>query len=100
MVRRPVFGVLTTLVAATIAATAAPAASAAGRPLDLDAADIPALQARMSSGRLTAVKLTSAYLERIHRVDRKVNAVIAINPAAIVQAAESDVRRRAGKTRG
>ncbi|WP_410605327.1 amidase [Amycolatopsis sp. lyj-90] len=100
MVRRPVFRVLTTLVAATIAASAAPAASATGRPLDLDAADIPALQARMSSGRLTAVGLTSAYLDRIHKVDRKVNAVIAVNPAALAQAAESDARRRAGKTRG
>ena len=47
---------------------------------DLDAADIPALQARMASGRLTAVGLTSTYLDRIHRLDGKVNAVLARIP--------------------
>lgn len=103
MVRRPVFRILTALVAATITMGTAPAASAspdAAKTFDLDAADIPALQARMSSGRLTAIGLTSAYLDRIRKVDRKVNAVLAVNPAALAQAAESDARRRAGKTRG
>jgi amidase len=100
MARRPVFRILTALVAATVTVSTAPVASAAGTRFDLDSADIPALQARMSAGKLTAVGLTSAYLDRIRKVDRRVNAVLAVNPAALAQAAESDARRRAGKARG
>ncbi|MFE0027989.1 amidase [Amycolatopsis sp. NPDC059021] len=86
------------LVAASLAAVAPATASAGG--FDLDSATIPSLQARMATGRLTAAQLTSAYLDRIRTVDRKVNAVLAVNPAASAQAAESDARRRAGHLRG
>ncbi|WP_328606672.1 amidase [Amycolatopsis sp. NBC_00345] len=100
MGRRPVFRVLSALVAAlgVAAMTAPPASSASG--FDLDSADIPALQARMASGRLTAVGLTRAYLDRIRAVDPRVNAVLALNPAALAQAAASDVRHRTGRVRG
>ncbi len=97
MGRRPALLVL--LAAVLLLVPAAPVASASGR-FDLDSADIPALQARMTSGRLTAVGLTSAYLERIHRLDGKVNAVLALNPSALRQAFESDARRRAHRLRG
>ena len=50
MRRRPVF--LAILAAALVLVPAAPAASASPK-FDLDSADIPALQARMASGRLT-----------------------------------------------
>ncbi len=100
MLRRPVVRILTVLAVAAVAVSTAPAASATGRDFDLDAADIPALQARMSAGRLTAMGLTSAYLDRIRKIDRRVNAVLVVNPAALAQAAESDARRRAGKVRG
>ncbi|MEU4253994.1 amidase [Amycolatopsis sp. NPDC026612] len=97
MGRRPVF--LANLAAALVLVTAAPAASASGH-FDLDSANIPALQARMASGRLTAVGLTRLYLDRIHRIDGKVNAVLALDPAALGQASDSDARRRAHRLRG
>ncbi|MFD9896481.1 amidase [Amycolatopsis sp. NPDC059027] len=86
------------LVAVSLAAVAPATASAGG--FDLDSATIPSLQARMAAGRLTATRLTSAYLDRIRTVDHKVNAVLAVNPGALGQAAESDARRRAGHLRG
>ncbi|GAB3390498.1 amidase [Amycolatopsis echigonensis] len=99
---------LAALVAAAGLATAPPAVAvaaepeidAAGLPFDLDRADIPSLQRRMAAGELTATRLTSAYLARIRVLDPKVNAVLALNPAALAQAAASDVRHRTGRTRG
>jgi amidase len=67
---------------------------------DLDAATIPELQQRMDHGGLTAVRLTAAYLHRIGTVDRKVHAVVAVDPGALRAAAASDARRRAGRTLG
>ena len=67
--------------------------------LDLDSATIPDLQARMGQGRLSAVALTLAYLERIRRIDDKLNSVLAVNPHAVADAAASDVRRRHGGAR-
>ncbi|MEC3980618.1 amidase [Amycolatopsis sp. H20-H5] len=100
MKRRPAFRVLSALAAVTVVVAAAPAASATRPGFDLDSATIPSLQARMASGRLTAVQLTAAYLDRIRRVDPQVNAVLAVNPAALAEAAQSDVRHRTGRTRG
>jgi len=67
--------------------------------LDLDSATIPALQQRMNAGRLSSTTLTLAYLGRIHRIDREVNAVLAVNPRAIAEAVASDHRRRHGGAR-
>ena len=80
--------------------TPAPVASAAPPEFNLDSADIPALRARMASGRLTAVELTRLYLDRVHRIDGKVNAVLAVDPPAPGQALESDARRHAHRLRG
>jgi amidase len=68
--------------------------------LDLDAATIPRLAGRMDAGTLTSVELTRAYLRRIDTVDRKVRSVVAVNPDALRQAAESDRRRARGRARG
>ncbi|QQQ78370.1 amidase [Saccharothrix sp. 6-C] len=79
----------------------APQANAHTRPVEnLDAATIPQLVRRMDAGTLTAVDLARAYLRRIETVDRKVRSVVAVNPEALAQAAESDRRRRHGKARG
>ena len=96
MGRRP--ALFAVLAAVLVLVTAAPAT--ASPKFDLDSADIPALQARMTSGRLTAAGLTRLYLDRIHRLDGQVNAVLAVNPGALGQAFESDVRRRAHHLRG
>lgn len=86
------------LAAAMTVLLVAPPAHAHG--LDLDAATIPQLVRRLDAGTLTAVDLTRAYLRRIDTVDRKVRSVVAVDPTALRQAAESDQRRRAGRARG
>jgi amidase len=67
---------------------------------DLDAATIPQLARRMDAGTLTSVDLTRAYLRRIETADRLLHAVVAVNPQALAQAAESDRRRRQGRAKG
>jgi amidase len=70
----------------------APSATWLGE-LDLDAATIPDLQARMDAGELTAVDLVSAYLGRIASVDDELGAVLSVNPDALADAAASDRHR-------
>ncbi|MGW2207443.1 amidase family protein [Streptomyces sp. NPDC001774] len=79
---------------------AAGAGVSPGLGVDLDTVTIPQLQARMAKGALTSVALTGAYLRRIATVDRKVNAVLRVDPTALRQAAASDVRHRRGRTLG
>jgi amidase len=67
---------------------------------DLDSATIPHLRSLFDSGALTSVELTEAYLERIRTVDPLVRAVLFVDPSALVQAAASDRRRRAGGSLG
>jgi amidase len=86
------------VVAAPLPAVAAP--DRGGLGFDLDAATIPDLQQRMAHGRLSAVRLTQAYLDRITTVDAEVHAVVARNPLALAEAAASDGRRRTGRSLG
>jgi amidase len=67
--------------------------------IDLEAATIPDLQQAMNHGRLTSVELTTFYLSRIHALDGKVNAVLAVNRDALAIAAASDKQRRKGGAR-
>jgi amidase len=62
--------------------------------IDLESATIPDLQRAMNHGRLTSVQLTRFYLNRIHALDGKVNAVLAVNRDALAIAAASDKQRR------
>src|ERR1700716_186870 len=64
---------------------------------------ITQLQAEMDNERLTSVKLTQFYLERISALDQSgpnVNSVIELNPDALQLAQNSDKRRAKGKTLG
>lgn len=63
---------------------------------DLDPLTIPDLHRLFDEGKLTSVDLTSAYLERIRTVDPLLRAVLFVDPTALLQAAASDRRRRAG----
>lgn len=82
-------------------AQAAPGPAPAGHGrLDLDAATIPALEHLMNTHRLTAVQLTRAYLARIHRLDPKLGAVLALDPSAVRQAQASDHIRATHGARG
>jgi amidase len=61
------------------------------------------LQGQMASGESTSRALTQAYLDRIEALDRngpRVNAVIEVNPEALVIADALDAERRAGRVRG
>ncbi|MGM1061468.1 amidase family protein [Saccharothrix sp. Mg75] len=79
----------------------APPAQAHTRPVpDLDSATIPQLARMMDAGSLTSVDLTRAYLRRVSTVDRRVRSVVAVDPEALAQAAESDRRRAAGRAKG
>ncbi len=63
-------------------------------PEVLDRLTIPDIQARMADGELSSVRLTLAYLHRIHDVDDEVNAVLTVNRLAVAEAAASDLHRR------
>ncbi|MFB7191838.1 hypothetical protein ACFCZT_42705 [Streptomyces sp. NPDC056230] len=49
----------------------------------LDRATILELQEDMKGKRLTSKELTQAYLERIHRLNPCLNAVVTVNPDAL-----------------
>src|SRR5256886_13427063 len=61
------------------------------------------LQAEMDAGRLTSVRLTQFYLDRISALDQSgpnVNSVIELNPDALQLAQNADKRRAKGKAIG
>ena len=60
---------------------------------ELDALTIPDIQQRMSAGDLSSTALTLSYLARIREVDDELQAVLAVNPLALMEAATSDLRR-------
>lgn len=63
------------------------------RGLDLDAATIPDLQARIAAGSLSSAQLVGAYEDRIDALDGALGAVLARNPGAAAEAAASDAHR-------
>lgn len=65
--------------------------------LDLDRTDLADLESAMASGRLTSARLTAFYGDRIAALDPQLGAVVAVDPTAAAQAAESDRRRAAGE---
>jgi amidase len=97
--------VRTFLVAALLALPLA-AANDATRPNDPNGvpsrhneATVAQLQAEMASGKLTSEELTKEYIERIVALDQNgpgVNAVIELNPDALVMARNADKLRKRG----
>ncbi len=72
-------------------------------PDKFNEATVAQLQAEMSSGHLTSEELTKYYLSRIIGLDQNgpgVNAVIEVNPDALVMARNADMLRRRGKVLG
>jgi amidase len=70
---------------------------------ELNEATIDMLQQGMQSGKYTSRSITDMYLKRIAAIDRsgpKLNAVIEINPDALLIADAMDAERKAGKVRG
>jgi amidase len=63
-------------------------------------ASIPEMQAAMKNGRVTSHDLVLQYLTRIALYNRRLNAVITVNPSALREADELDRERAAGHLRG
>ncbi|HSC29391.1 MAG TPA: amidase family protein [Vicinamibacterales bacterium] len=75
----------------------------AGDRYDVIEKSIAELQDAMRSGAVTSRELSEIYLARIEAYDRggpRLNAMIAINPGALDDAAALDAERAAGRTRG
>ena len=71
--------------------------------LDLATATLADLQQRLRAGRLSSVRLTALYLDRIAAVNSRgpgLHAVAALAPDATVQARRADDERAAGRVRG
>lgn len=72
-------------------------------PSELLAKTLPELSSALAAGELTSVDLVTAYQKRIEAVDRSgptLQAVLALNPNALEDAAASDERRANGETLG
>src|SRR5271155_4743555 len=54
----------------------------------------------LSTGKVSAVAITKAYIERIRTYDGQLHSVIRIAPDALEQAAASDKRRKVGHALG
>jgi amidase len=90
-----------------IGAIAAPFGSDSARtepkPFELDEVTITELQARMASGKLSAVALTKKYLARIAEIDGRgptLRSVLELNPDALSIAAALDRERKSKGPRG
>lgn len=98
-------GVLSTLSLSSAAALPSNITNNSGfaNDFELNEISIQELQARMQSGKLSAVALTKIYLKRIEKIDKngpRLNAVIELNPDALSIAAQLDTERKQGKVRG
>lgn len=70
--------------------------------IDVRELTIMKVQELFASNRLTSLTLTNCYLQRISQMNSVLNAVIQVNPDAMRQAVEADMRRNlyAGKRLG
>ena len=68
-------------------------------PTQFNEATVAQLEAQMASGSLTSQQLTKYYIDRINALDQNgpgVNAVIELNPDALVMARNADMARKKG----
>lgn len=86
--------------AAALALGACDGADEAAKPYAVEEIPLARVSADLAAGRTTSVAVTQAYLDRIAAYDAALNAVIAIAPDALAQAAASDARRKDGKALG
>jgi amidase len=98
---------LLTLLALLLTATGAWAPAGVARSdtstrvagINIDAKTIPQLQSLMNRHRLSSVELVRFYLDRIHRLNPKLHAVIKVSPTALRDARAADQARRRGDHR-
>ena len=99
--------VLATVLALLLGVSGAAAPIASGRHdnpttirgIDVDKTTIPELQRLMNRHKLTSVQLTAFYLNRIKKLNPKLNAVITVDRSALFDAARADWLRRRGDHR-
>lgn len=90
---------VTTLLTSILYATGSAAQSATPSPKNYDEMTVAQLEALMAAGKLTSVKLTDYYIDRILELDQSgpgVNAVIELNPDALNIAKQMDKLRQKG----
>ena len=91
------------LAAAAPAAMSAQPVPAKSVPFAFEEASLTDLQQRMASGGTSARTLVQMYLDRIAAYDKTgpaINAIIELNPDALVIADQLDAERKSGKIRG
>src|SRR3989449_1795497 len=99
----PVIRILLLAALLAPASTFGQSATPTSIPTQHNEATVAQLQAEMASGRLTSEELTKEYLARIVALDQNgpgVNAVIELNPDALVMAHNADALRRRGVVLG
>jgi len=79
---------------------AARSTPSASKSLDLTELTVESVQAGFASGAFTAQELAEASLERVEQYNKKYNAIVFLNPAAVDDAREIDRRRAAGEQLG
>ena len=87
----------------TAVLTAGAVSAQSGTQVDLANATIADLNVAFRNGTLTAETLTELHLARIAAYDKQgptINAVIALNPNALIEARALDAERKAGRVRG
>ena len=75
-------------------------AQAPRQPFSVVEATIPRMQEALASGTATSRELVLQYLARIATYDKKLNAVMVVNPRALQEADALDRERANGKNRG
>jgi amidase len=74
-------------------------AQAPRQPFSVVEATIPGMQEAMANGSVTSRELVQQYLARIATYDKKLNAVMTVNPRALQEAEALDKERMQGKVR-
>src|SRR5262245_44732453 len=92
------------LLAAIITTLPSPARAQAGIvPTQFNEMTVAQMQSQMAAGRLTSVRLTKYYIDRILALDQSgpmVNSVIELNPDALTMAKDADMMRARGQVLG
>ena len=69
------------------------------RGIDIDRTTIPELQRLMDRGKLSSERLVRFYLNRIEKLDDRLNSIITVSPTALDEARAADKARRHGDDR-
>ncbi len=69
------------------------------KAFDIEEMTVMEMQTAMKNAEITSKQLVEIYLERIKKIDPKLNSIIEINPDALMIAEQMDKERRSGKIR-